>query len=348
MSLPDYSFLPAPLWLITVLHLLTLALHFAAMNFLVGGLIIVLFGGFADRWQNRTVCRFVSLFPVAAAATVTLGIAPLLFLQLVFSRQIYAAAIVSGWFWLAVVLAVMAGYYLLYIASLRGDGKSQRWLMLGALGAFLYVSLVYSSVFSMTERPELVHRLYTEVQSGLAWNPVPGDYVLRWFHMILGAVTVGGFFVGALGKDDPEAFNAGRLFFLWGMVAASLAGFAYLGSLGSYMVPFMRTPGIWSLSIAIVLSLGSLHFFFKRRILPSGVMLFSSLLGMVIGRHYLRLVKLQNQFDPASLRVVPQWSPFALFAICLAVAAIAIYYMTRAFLGGDGKVELGDSQHKIP
>ena len=37
--LPDYQFLPAPLWLITVLHILTLTLHFAAMNFLLGGLI---------------------------------------------------------------------------------------------------------------------------------------------------------------------------------------------------------------------------------------------------------------------------------------------------------------------
>jgi hypothetical protein len=331
MSLPDYNFLPAPLWLITVLHITTLTLHFVAMNFLVGGLIAVLFGGFVDRWRNPTVLRFVSLFPVAMAATVTLGIAPLLFVQLVFSRQVYAAAIVSGWFWMIVVLAVIAGYYLLYVASLRGAGGSRRWLLLGALAAFVYVSLVLSSVFSMAERPELVQRLYAHAQSGLTWNPQLGDYVLRWLHMILGAVTVGGFFVGALGRNDAEAFRVGKVFFLWGMVAASLAGIAYLGSLGSHLARFMQTPGIWSLSSGIVLSVGSLHFFFKRRFLPSGLMVFSSLLGMVLTRHYLRLVKLENQFSPASWRVAPQWPPFALFMICFAVAAIAIWYMVRRF-----------------
>ncbi len=37
MSLPDYNFLPGPLWLITVLHVLTLGLHLIAMNFVLGG-----------------------------------------------------------------------------------------------------------------------------------------------------------------------------------------------------------------------------------------------------------------------------------------------------------------------
>ena len=41
MNLPDYHFLPGPLWLITILHLVTLTLHSAAMNFLLGGLAVV-------------------------------------------------------------------------------------------------------------------------------------------------------------------------------------------------------------------------------------------------------------------------------------------------------------------
>ena len=97
MNLPDYNFIPAPLWLITVLHILTLTLHFVAMNFLVGGVIIVLWGKFTDRWNHPVVKKFISAFPSAMAATVTLGVAPLLFVQLVYHRQVYAASIVSGW-----------------------------------------------------------------------------------------------------------------------------------------------------------------------------------------------------------------------------------------------------------
>ena len=52
MTLPDSSFLPSPLWVITALHVLTLSLHFAAMNFVLGGTLIVLTGRFDRRWEK--------------------------------------------------------------------------------------------------------------------------------------------------------------------------------------------------------------------------------------------------------------------------------------------------------
>ncbi len=336
MNLPDYAFLPAPLWLVTTLHVVTLTLHFVAMNFLVGGLIVILHGRFTGGLRSATARRFIKLFPIGTAATVTLGIAPLLFLQLVYPRQMYSAAIVSAWFWLLIIPAVVIGYSLLYSASFRieRDVRPGRWMLLTALVAFVYVSLVYSSVFSMAERPDLVRELYSKWQSGLLWNPNVNDYLFRWLHMILGAVTVGGFFVALLGKDDPEAFETGRRFFLWGMVAASFAGFAYLSTMGSYMAPFMRSPGIWSLTIGIALAMGSLHFFFKRLLLPSGLMVFFSLLCMVVSRHYVRLVKLQGQFDPAMWKVAPQWSPFLLFLVCFVVALVLLGTMIQMFFRG--------------
>ena len=84
MNLPDYEFLSAPLWLITVLHILTLTLHFVAMNFLVGGVIMVLYAATRKRWDDPTLKKFGKMFPAAMAATVTLGVAPLLFVQMVY------------------------------------------------------------------------------------------------------------------------------------------------------------------------------------------------------------------------------------------------------------------------
>lgn len=334
MQLPDYNFLSAPPWLITVLHILTLTLHFVAMNFLVGGIIIVLWGKFQNRWEDPTVKTFARLFPVATAATVTLGVAPLLFVQLVYGRQVYSASIVSGWFWMMIIPAVILSYYFFYGAASVKETvtpwRKQLYLTLGLIGLF-YVSLVYSSVFSMAERPATIASLYGAQQSGLAWNTDIGDYFLRWLHMILGAITVGGFFIGLLSRDNPGAFKVGKGFFLWGMVSAAVAGFAYLFTLGDHLVPFMRTPGIWALTLGILLSAGSLHFFFKKRFIMSGLMVFVSMLTMVISRHYVRLIKLQPQFDPATVRVDMQWSPFLLFVICFVVALAVVGYMLRLF-----------------
>jgi hypothetical protein len=150
--------------------------------------------------------------------------------------------------------------------------------------------------------------------------------------MVLGAVTVGGFFVGLIGRSNDPAFRTGKTFFLFGMVVSMLVGLAYLLTLGDYLRPFMRSPAIWMLMVSIVLSLGSLHFFFKKKWLGVGLMLFVSLLGMVVIRHILRLIVLEGQFDPGTIQVVPQWSVFVVFLVCFVVAIGLVWYMLRLYV----------------
>jgi hypothetical protein len=331
MNLPDYQFLSAPLWLINTLHHITLTLHFVAMNFLVGGLATILFGKFTNRWQHPVVQQFVKLLPTAMAATVTFGVAPLLFVQLVYHRQVYSTAIISGWLWLMIIPVVIVAYYLLYGASFGTSVRKGLYLGL-ALAGFGYVSLVYSSVFSLAENPVLAQSVYAENQSGMVLNPNVGEYLFRWLHMLFGAVTVGGFFVGWIGRDNEAAFNVGRQFFLWGMAVASLFGLVYLFTLGEALVPLMRTPGIWALTLGIVLSVGSLHFYFKKRFVPAAAMVFVSMLMMVYTRHHLRLVRLADHFDPTSVPVKMQWSFLLLFLVCFVIAVGVVWYMIRLFL----------------
>jgi hypothetical protein len=329
--LPDYNFLSAPLWLVHVLHIVTFTLHLIAMNFLVGGLIIILFGKIEDKWNNSVVQKFVKMFPNAMAATVTFGVAPLLFLQLLYPKQIYSAAIVSAWFWLIVVVAAIVSYYFLYAASFGNKSdKTSIYLTLAFIG-FIYISFIYSSVFSLAERPVEIARMYEANQSGTIINPLFGSYIFRWLHMLLGAVTVGGFFVGLLGRNDEKIFSVGKNFYLWGMVSAMAVGMIYLFTLGDMLLPFMRSFGIWAVSLGLLLSLGSLHFFFKKRFIPAGLMLFVSLLAMVISRHVLRLLHLDGYLNLEGMRFEPQWSIFILFLICFVLAIGLVWYMLKLF-----------------
>ena len=337
MNLPGYNFFPAPLWMLTALHILTLTLHFVAMNFMVGGVIVVLAGKFTDRWHDPTVRRVVKLLPSAMAATVSLGVAPLLFLQVVYPRQVYAAAIVSAWFWLMIVAAVIVSYYLLYLASFStGPDQRRAWYLGFALLGMVYVSFVYSSVFSMAEQPNLSAELYRQSQSGLVLNPAIGGYLFRWLHMLLGAVTLGGFFVAWLGRDHDHAFKVGKTFFLWGMIAASIAGIGWLFSLGDAILPLMKGPAIWVLFTAILLAFATHPFVLKKRFVVAAALLFASLLGMVTTRHVVRLIHLHGSYDPATITVRPQWSVFILFLVCLVLALLTIGYMLRLFFAGGG------------
>jgi hypothetical protein len=335
MNLPDYNFLPAPLWLITILHVLTLTLHLTAMNFVFGGLVVLLTGRLENKWNDPAVRSIVKLFPTAMAATVTLGVAPLLFVQLVYSQQIYSASIVSAWPWLSIFMAVMVGYYLLYGAAFTGESKPGRLPVFLTVAALLlaFVSIVYSSVFSMAERPDLYRMLYAGNQSGLVVNTDVGVWLLRWLHMVTGAVCVGGYFVCLFSRGSDAVYRLGRTGFLWGTIAAMALGTAYLVSLGDYLRPFMRSPAIWVLTVSFVLSLGALHMVFKKKLTMGGIMLFVSLLGMVIIRHQLRLIVLDGQFDPAGIPVRPQWTVFVLFLVFFVLALMLVAWMLRMYLG---------------
>jgi hypothetical protein len=334
VNLPDSEFLAAPLWLVTLLHLLTFTMHLAAMNFLLGGVMVTLVAAVGRRWDSKTLQMVMRTFPPAMAATVTLGVAPLLFLQLVYPRQVYAAAIVSGWFWLGVIGAVILAYYALYYGVFKGEstGRARPLVLIITLLGMLYVSAVYSSVFALAERPAAIHDLYAGAQEGTVWNPSLKDYGMRWLHMITGGVTIGGFCMAVVGRERKEVFTLAEGFFIGGMALAFVTGLGYLAMLGDELVLFMRSPGIWAIMLGVLLSLGSLHFFFKKRLLAAGIMLFISLFAMVYARHALRLVRLAGDFDPASWRVATQWSPLILFVVCFVIMLVVVGYMLKLAL----------------
>lgn len=333
--LPDSNFLSAPVWLINLLHIVTLSLHLMAMNFVFGGLIVLLFAKIKDKWNNPAVANYVKMLPNIMAATVSFGVAPLLFAQLLYPRQIYSSAIVSAWFWLLITAAAIISYYLFYAATFgKNQNRTKTYLTLAVIGLF-YISFVYSSVFSLAEHPVQTAELYAANQSGMVINPAVGTYIFRWLHMVLGAITVGAYFVGVFGKNNDELFQQAKKFFLYGMVSAMVIGFAYMFTLGDLLRPFMRSIGIWMIMLGLIFSLGSLHFFMKKKLCLSGIMLSVSFVGMVIARHTVRLLRLEDYLSLESMKFVPQWSIFIIFLICFVIAIALIWYMLKLFFAKD-------------
>lgn len=334
-ALPDYDFLPAPLSVVTVLHLLTLTLHLVAMNCLFGGLVTVLFGGIDDRWRNPAVQRVVRLLPTLMAATVTLGVAPLLFVQLTYGGVVYAASIVSGWYWLLIPFSVIVGYYFLYGASFSKRDDAPRGVWLGvALACLVFVALVYSSVFSMAERPDVQKELYAANQSGLLLDPNVGEWLFRWLHMLTGATMVGALFVALVSRGDEQVSRAARRVYVIGLVLAAVTGVAYVGTLGDALRPFMRSPGIGLVTVGAVLALVAAFTMLKGRLLVTTVLTLVSLATMVVARHTLRLVVLPEPAHPATVyadKVVPQWDVFGIFVVCLVIAVALVWTMLRLF-----------------
>lgn len=125
--------LPAPPGLLEFLLVFTFILHLLAMNFLLGGVIILSVSSFLGRRdsRHREFTRRVSrAMPSVTAFTITLGVAPLLFLQLVYGQLFYTSSVLMAWYWLAVVFLVMLGYYGVYWYQMQHDelGPMAAWL----------------------------------------------------------------------------------------------------------------------------------------------------------------------------------------------------------------------------
>jgi hypothetical protein len=282
------------------------------------------------------------------AATITLGIAPLLFVQVVYGRFFYSATIISGWNWLLIIPVVLVVYYLLYLVAMKKSlSPSSRLAFLGlAAVGFLYISYTLTLVSDLTEKPDLLPGLYAIYQGGFIFIPDTWEVLSRWLHILAGAMAVGGMFIQLLAvyhhdfHGDRELQKFGSRVFMHGVILATLLGLVYLFTLDSKLIlAFLKSPGLHAVIGAIVLNIVALILNFQSvkdehpqlKIWTSVVLVFAGIFCMVIARHSLRLIYLESRFDPAHLPINPQWSVFAMFLITFIAGLAILYWMIRKY-----------------
>src|ERR1035438_321373 len=123
--------LPAPIWLLKLLHVVTLALHFVAVEMLLGGLLLaVLLSLFRGSPQSLVTARALARrLTVVMTYVINLGVPPLLFAQVLYGRAIYTSSVLMGAYWISVIPALILVYWLLYrFAAGLEAGKKVWWM----------------------------------------------------------------------------------------------------------------------------------------------------------------------------------------------------------------------------
>lgn len=229
--------LPAPIWLLKLLHIVTLALHFVAVEMLLGGVLIaVLLSLF-----RRSSCSNVAARALARRLTVVmtyvinLGVPPLLFAQVLYGRALYTSSVLIGVYWISVVLVLCATYWLLYRFSARLEaGKSAWWVGLSAWVLAGYVARILSTNMTLMLKPEMWREMYSA--SALGKFLPTGDPTMepRWLMMMAGGLFVGGLWL--LYLAGRSTFTAEEKRFVAGLGGRFAAVFGVL-----YLV-----AGIWA------------------------------------------------------------------------------------------------------
>ncbi|MCA1796739.1 MAG: hypothetical protein LC645_04195, partial [Geobacteraceae bacterium] len=110
--IPTPDAIPVPWGWFYVLLMLTFLLHLLLMNAMLGGGIIALISSLRKKEQSLLISKeFSYKWPYTIAFAVNLGVAPLLFIQVLYGHFIYTSSILMAVWWFSIVVLLILAYY---------------------------------------------------------------------------------------------------------------------------------------------------------------------------------------------------------------------------------------------
>jgi len=234
MNLPaipalDPTPLPAPAWLFQALLLVTFYVHILFLNVTLGGTLIsavhALVATGKDAPGRRLARLVVGLLPASVSFTVTTGVAPLLFIQLLYGQVFYAATVLVGWIWLAIVPLIVVGYYSVYLYKFEVGAPGGRTVWLGvAAGCFVIVAAIQTLVNVLQLTPPRWEAVAVAV-GAVTQDPT---VLPRYLHFVLGSLAVAGIFLAVVAMErahrtpDPFFDWLARRGIFWALAATGL------------------------------------------------------------------------------------------------------------------------------
>jgi hypothetical protein len=232
--------LPAPVWLMKLLHIVTLSLHFVAVEMLLGGLLLaVVLSLFRNSAHSQVAARAIARrLTVVMTYVINLAVPPLLFAQVLYGRALYTSTVLIGVYWISIIVILMLVYRTLYRFSAQLEAGKSAWAV-GLIGWLLagFVARLLSSNMTLMLRPEVWRHMYSA--SGIGAYLPTGDPTLepRWLLMLAGGLLFAGLWL--LYLSNRSTFTADEKTFLAGLGGKLAAGFGII-----YLV-----AGFWALSV---------------------------------------------------------------------------------------------------
>lgn len=354
--------LPAPVWLLRFLLVLTFILHVLPMSLVLGGSLIAVWTHLTDKKQEarQLVAHLAGILPSAVAFTITLGIAPLLFVQLLYGTLFYTSSILMGFPWLGTLALLLVGYYSLYIyvTGTTETGESPRtsrlWAGLLSTLCFLGVAYLITNNLSLMVTPYQWAQMYAADPSGWGLRLPVLTVLPRYLHALAVALTIAAAYIVLYGSwrartnklDDMrygrEASLIGAKWLAAALALQAGAGLWYLSSLNATAQAWLLGDDLY-LTLSLVLGTLSMA--------SGGILLvvaaqrnalslsWAGGAGVLLGTVFLAVTRhlLENrtavQFLPeGAWQLSPQWGVFALFALILVAGLGLVAWMVLRVL----------------
>ncbi len=329
-----------------VLLMLTFLLHILVMNAMLGGGIIALISSLRGGEQNTLLSKELSYkWPYTIAFAVNMGVAPLLFVQVLYGQFIYTSSVLMAVWWFSIFGLLILAYYGAYIYDFKFESLgSSRIFMLGfSIIILLYIGFLFTNNMTLMVQPEK-WQAYFNNQDGTLLNLSDPSLFPRYLHFVVGSVAVAGLFFALVGhfrftksSVDPEALIAkGMTYFTYATAIQILIGFWFLLALPKkIMMVFMggSSYGTILLLLGLVLGFVALYTGYKKQVIMASIITLVTIIAMIFMRDLVRIAYLEPYFQLSDLVVEPEYSPLIFFLVTFAIGLALIGYMIKLAFG---------------
>ncbi len=357
-ALADQAGAPSHPVLFLVLGVITLALHLTAVSLMLGTLVMSFITNFSNR---KMVLEMAPVFgfssKVIVSLVIVLGVAPLLFVQVIYDPFWYTSNVLSAWWLIYFLVFLTCGYLLLYLYVWMSEkalsngrlnlGKIQRGLvLLLALIMFGHCGFIMHSIANQALFPS----------SWMEWYAPAGEIVTTGkklhytllprvlFYLFLALPVTGAWLYavrtwkkgsGTLTERQSDFYGSFAKWLCWAgsLILAGLAAW-WMFRLPEQMA-FLRTSGWTSLLVVPIVIFALLPVLFNGEskirygYWPLALSVVSMLL-LCVHREAIRFSTLLEtvKWNPLDYKVVTDWpSTIVFFVTFLVIGGLALGYM---------------------
>ena len=363
-ALRDPAGVPSHPIIFLLLGVLTWALHIAAVQVMLGASVLTLFGAFQQNphWR-RLATAMLATAKIAVSVAIVIGVAPLLFVQVIYDPFWYTSNVLSARWVIAFIVILIAAYLAMYAFYYRNPNLAAQptrgaWHLVISLALMLVVGWIMHVLSYQMLLPEQWMSWYApNGQIDPSGRGLHGYSVTRFAFFILLSVAVIAAWLFAyrrylMGrKDDDAAYIAWLLplahrLMLAGGVLAVASGALWLLTLPEKMAWFASSGWVWASAIALLVAA------FFPRLLGSrldraawGYAPFAvgavALIVVGAAREALRFVTLlgAHGYNALDYKINLDWYSTVLFFVTFAVlgGVVLAYLLTVAWQAGQSK-----------
>ena len=340
MGVPFYP------WLFQVLMVLTFALHIIFVNLAIGGSFMAVYEHYKKGENNKRLSRFLARSStVNLSAAVVLGVAPLLFVQVVYDPFWYVSNLLSAWWAVGFLCFVTAAFLALYAFYLKRNPESGMkgfgffgWLTFGLLLLAGFSMHLLSVQFLEPEKWKLWYLSGNIMNT--SGTTVYDFRISRYLHFIIPSFAITGVFMMLYGwffrqrQDmDKEYLHwvavSGAKMALWATIIQIIIGFWWLFSLPKNL-NFTSNAFLWIgviLGVIFFLVLMAAQKDPEKYAVLSALFAFLAVLGMAVSREVLRMVYLGKfNYSIYTYKLNIHWGSTALFLLTFVMGIIVMAY----------------------